>query len=185
MKIEETWLPVSYLNSKHETPRVWLPLTDQALYEIAFAPEMLPHRIEKERKAVLAEMQQVNVSWQIGLFFFLLDIDVCIFLRRIFIFDMQRSVTQDMEYRIETWTLSGLHETNKLGSFLSCRKDPLFFGWKKQRFKWMDLGISWGFDVAKSKTCEVWLDVWDFLDLQVHLSRRFDQAIPHRQRGAD
>jgi len=25
--------------------------TSQALYEIAFAPEMLPHRIEKERKA--------------------------------------------------------------------------------------------------------------------------------------
>jgi len=47
----------------------------EALNEIAFAPEMLPHRIEKERKAVLAEMQQVN----------------------------------DMEYRIETWTLCGLH----------------------------------------------------------------------------
>ena len=27
--------------------------TSQALYEIAFAPEMLPHRIEKERKARL------------------------------------------------------------------------------------------------------------------------------------
>lgn len=34
----------------------------EALHEIAFAPEMLPHRIEKERKAVLAEMQQVNVE---------------------------------------------------------------------------------------------------------------------------
>ena len=26
--------------------------------------------------------------------------------------------SKDMEYRIETWTLSGLHETNKLGSWL-------------------------------------------------------------------
>jgi hypothetical protein len=26
-----------------------------------------------------------------------------------------------MEYRIETWTLSGLHETNKLGSSLGSK----------------------------------------------------------------
>ena len=30
----------------------------------------------------------------------------------------QSRVPEDMEYRIETWTLSGLHETNKLGSSL-------------------------------------------------------------------
>lgn len=29
-------------------------------YEIAFEPDLMPHRIEKERKAVLAEMQQAG-----------------------------------------------------------------------------------------------------------------------------
>ncbi|CAK0860293.1 unnamed protein product, partial [Prorocentrum cordatum] len=69
----------------------------EALNEVAFAPEMLPHRIEKERKAVLAEMQQVN----------------------------------DMEYRIETWTLSGLHETNKLGSQFPIGKEEQIKAWQQ------------------------------------------------------
>jgi len=59
---------------------------------------MLHKRIEKERKAVLAEMQQVN----------------------------------DMEYRIETWTLSGLHETNKLGSQFPIGKEEQIKGWQQQ-----------------------------------------------------
>jgi len=70
----------------------------EALHEIAFVPEMLPHRIEKERKAVLAEMQQVN----------------------------------DMEYRIETWTLSGLHETNKLGSQFPIGKEEQIKAWQQK-----------------------------------------------------
>lgn len=73
----------------------------EALHEIAFAPEMLPFRIEKERKAVLAEMQQVN----------------------------------DMEYRIETWTLSGLHETNKLGTQFPIGKEEQIKGWQQQDLK--------------------------------------------------
>lgn len=76
---------------------MYLPALE-ALYEIAFAPEMLPHRIEKERKAVLAEMQQVN----------------------------------DMEYRIETWTLSGLHETNKLGSQFPIGKEEQIKAWQQK-----------------------------------------------------
>jgi predicted Zn-dependent peptidase len=76
---------------------MYLPALE-ALNEIAFAPEMLPHRIEKERKAVLAEMQQVN----------------------------------DMEYRIETWTLSGLHETNKLGSQFPIGKEEQIKAWQQQ-----------------------------------------------------
>eukprot|EP00929_Paragymnodinium_shiwhaense_P123816 TRINITY_DN9810_c1_g1_i2.p1 TRINITY_DN9810_c1_g1~~TRINITY_DN9810_c1_g1_i2.p1 ORF type:complete len:1528 (-),score=512.78 TRINITY_DN9810_c1_g1_i2:225-4733(-) len=70
----------------------------EALHEIAFAPEMLPYRIEKERKAVLAEMQQVN----------------------------------DMEYRIETWTLSGLHETNKLGTQFPIGKEEQIKAWQQK-----------------------------------------------------
>lgn len=70
----------------------------EALHEIAFAPEMLPHRIEKERKAVLAEMQQVN----------------------------------DMEYRIETWTLSGLHETNNLGTQFPIGKEEQIKIWQQK-----------------------------------------------------
>jgi len=70
----------------------------EALNEIAFAPEMLPHRIEKERKAVLAEMQQVN----------------------------------DMEYRIETWTLCGLHETNKLGTQFPIGKEEQIKSWQQK-----------------------------------------------------
>eukprot|EP00930_Biecheleria_cincta_P068404 TRINITY_DN5579_c0_g3_i1.p1 TRINITY_DN5579_c0_g3~~TRINITY_DN5579_c0_g3_i1.p1 ORF type:complete len:1399 (+),score=257.63 TRINITY_DN5579_c0_g3_i1:47-4243(+) len=70
----------------------------EALNEIAFAPEMLTYRIEKERKAVLAEMQQVN----------------------------------DMEYRIETWTLSGLHETNKLGSQFPIGKEEQIKAWQQK-----------------------------------------------------
>lgn len=77
--------------------RMYLPALE-ALHEIAFAPEMLPHRIEKERKAVLAEMQQVN----------------------------------DMEYRIETWTLSGLHETNKLGSQFPIGKEEQIKKWQQK-----------------------------------------------------
>eukprot|EP00913_Durusdinium_trenchii_P022893 g21495.t1 len=76
---------------------MYLPCLE-ALYEIAFAPEMLPHRIEKERKAVLAEMQQVN----------------------------------DMEYRIETWTLSGLHETCKLGSQFPIGKEEQIKAWQQK-----------------------------------------------------
>lgn len=70
----------------------------EALQEIAFAPEMLNNRIEKERKAVLAEMQQVN----------------------------------DMEYRIETWTLSGLHETNKLGTQFPIGKEEQIKAWQQK-----------------------------------------------------
>lgn len=73
----------------------------EALHEIAFAPEMLPYRIEKERKAVLAEMQQVN----------------------------------DMEYRIETWTLSGLHETNKLGTQFPIGKEEQIKAWQQKDLK--------------------------------------------------
>eukprot|EP00442_Polarella_glacialis_P052143 CAMPEP_0115122048 /NCGR_PEP_ID=MMETSP0227-20121206/46590_1 /TAXON_ID=89957 /ORGANISM="Polarella glacialis, Strain CCMP 1383" /LENGTH=1410 /DNA_ID=CAMNT_0002523905 /DNA_START=19 /DNA_END=4251 /DNA_ORIENTATION=+ len=76
---------------------MYLPALE-ALHEIAFSPEMLTHRIEKERKAVLAEMQQVN----------------------------------DMEYRIETWTLSGLHETNKLGSQFPIGKEDQIKGWQQK-----------------------------------------------------
>jgi len=76
---------------------LYLPALE-ALNEIAFAPEMLPHRIEKERKAVLAEMQQVN----------------------------------DMEYRIETWTLSGLHETNKLGTQFPIGKEEQIKAWQQK-----------------------------------------------------
>mmetsp|Transcript_25041 Transcript_25041/g.74491 ORF Transcript_25041/g.74491 Transcript_25041/m.74491 type:complete len:1413 (-) Transcript_25041:44-4282(-) len=76
---------------------MYLPALE-ALNEIAFAPEMLPHRIEKERKAVLAEMQQVN----------------------------------DMEYRIETWTLSGLHETNKLGTQFPIGKEEQIKAWQQK-----------------------------------------------------
>jgi len=76
---------------------MYLPALE-ALHEIAFAPEMVPHRIEKERKAVLAEMQQVN----------------------------------DMEYRIETWTLSGLHETNKLGSQFPIGKEEQIKAWQQE-----------------------------------------------------
>jgi predicted Zn-dependent peptidase len=72
-----------------------------ALNEIAFEPEMLNSRIEKERKAVLAEMQQVN----------------------------------DMEYRIETWTLSGLHETNKLGTQFPIGKEEQIKSWTKSDLK--------------------------------------------------
>jgi len=70
----------------------------EALHEIAFAPEMLTTRIEKERKAVLAEMQQVN----------------------------------DMEYRLETWTLSQLHETCNLGSQFPIGKEEQIKGWQKK-----------------------------------------------------
>lgn len=80
--------------------QMFLP-TLEALHEIAFAPEMLQHRIEKERKAVLAEMQQVN----------------------------------DMEYRIETWTLSGLHETNKLGTQFPIGKEEQIKGWQQKDLK--------------------------------------------------
>jgi len=73
----------------------------EALHEIAFAPEMVPYRIEKERKAVLAEMQQVN----------------------------------DMEYRIETWTLSGLHETNKLGTQFPIGKEEQIKAWQQADLK--------------------------------------------------
>jgi len=76
---------------------MYLPALE-ALNEIAFSPEMLPHRIEKERKAVLAEMQQVN----------------------------------DMEYRIETWTLSGLHETNKLGTQFPIGKEEQIKAWQQK-----------------------------------------------------
>jgi len=70
----------------------------EALNEIAFMPEMNVFRIEKERKAVLAEMQQVN----------------------------------DMEYRIETWTLSGLHETNKLGTQFPIGKEEQIKAWQQK-----------------------------------------------------
>jgi len=76
---------------------MYLPALE-ALHEIAFTPEMANHRIEKERKAVLAEMQQVN----------------------------------DMEYRIETWTLSGLHETNKLGSQFPIGKEEQIKAWQQK-----------------------------------------------------
>eukprot|EP00439_Symbiodinium_sp_Y106_P039140 s2007_g4.t1 len=83
---------------KMEDGRSMYPLALEALSEIAFGPEMLNHRIEKERKAVLAEMQQVN----------------------------------DMEYRIETWTLSGLHETNKLGSQFPIGKEEQIKAWQQK-----------------------------------------------------
>eukprot|EP00927_Polykrikos_kofoidii_P077199 TRINITY_DN74169_c0_g1_i1.p1 TRINITY_DN74169_c0_g1~~TRINITY_DN74169_c0_g1_i1.p1 ORF type:complete len:1468 (+),score=168.81 TRINITY_DN74169_c0_g1_i1:121-4524(+) len=79
---------------------MYIPVLE-ALREIAFAPEMLPYRIEKERKAVLAEMQQVN----------------------------------DMEYRMETWTLSGLHETNKLGTQFPIGKEEQIRSWKQADLK--------------------------------------------------
>merc|ERR1719230_1257326 len=73
---------------------MYLPALE-VLHEIAFAPDMLKERIEKERKAILAEMQQVN----------------------------------DMEYRIETWTLSKLHETNKLGTQFPIGLEEQIKGW--------------------------------------------------------
>lgn len=79
---------------------MYLPVLE-ALHEITFTPEMLPRRIEKERKAVLAEMQQVN----------------------------------DMEYRIETWTLSGLHETNKLGTQFPIGKEEQIKMWQQKDLK--------------------------------------------------
>lgn len=81
-----------------EDGRGMYTLALEALHEIAFAPEMLQRRIEKERKAVLAEMQQVN----------------------------------DMDYRIETWTLSGLHETNKLGTQFPIGKEEQIKAWQQK-----------------------------------------------------
>ena len=37
-----------------------LPLVLEALHEIAFRPQFLPSRIEKERRAVLSELQMMN-----------------------------------------------------------------------------------------------------------------------------
>lgn len=38
----------------------------------------------------------------------------------------------DMEYRIETWTLSGLHETNKLGSQFPIGKEEQIKAWQQK-----------------------------------------------------
>ena len=45
---------------------------------------------------------------------------------------------EDMEYRIETWTLSGLHETCKLGSWLDDGNLAIFF-WAVGEMVWQDL----------------------------------------------
>lgn len=79
---------------------MYIPVLE-ALNEMAFAPKMSPQRIEKERKAVLAEMQQVN----------------------------------DMEYRIETWTLSGLHANSKLGSQFPIGKEEQIRAWQQKDLK--------------------------------------------------
>lgn len=41
----------------------------------------------------------------------------------------------DMEYRIETWTLTGLHETNELGSQFPIGKEEQIRRWKQKDLK--------------------------------------------------
>jgi len=41
----------------------------------------------------------------------------------------------DMEYRIETWTLSGLHETNKIGSQFPIGKEEQIKAWQQKDLK--------------------------------------------------
>jgi len=81
-----------------------LPQVLDALEEIAFKPEFLNMRIEKERKAVLAEAQVIIIShlcW-----YHVASAD--------FLF-LNEQMMNTIEYRVDCQLLQYLHEENNLG----------------------------------------------------------------------
>ena len=63
------------------------------------------------------------------------------------------SKAKDMEYRIETWTLSGLHETNKLGSHGPDKRVPSRHQAKKA---FVMLLFSRQFPIGKEEQIKAW-----------------------------
>jgi hypothetical protein len=82
-----------------------LPQVLDALEEIAFKPEFLNMRIEKERKAVLAEAQVIIIS-HLCWYNHVASAD--------FLFS-NKQMMNTIEYRVDCQLLQYLHEENNLG----------------------------------------------------------------------